>query len=429
MSCDGCKHPVVPQAYYEEVASEVTENHDTVVLQSKYAAGVLVCDPFNTPAIDNEVQVFLRDVAVINVGAYLYNPQYGYYLITRWNPEYSVVNVRNDGIDGNNPGAFVRANTVFLVAPKPCCQDDTYLLFPFLADDFTAPLLGQSTIINVTSTFGLQQGAVVRIGSGSYYLETVYSSKQIQIRNDGGGATPGSTVVALDANGDYQYLITVDLTSICTSTVTDNSGRLIVCAGSEQKVLAPPSLYDGFVPILINAASNIVEYGLVDTPSIQAAAVTATELANNAVTTTKIAANAVITSKILDEAVTAVKIADAGGGTVFPVTSVVGNIINVSLVGRYWMLGPWAIGQIKGTFEVNGSPQDLFSFTGPVVGVGTGVQSQYPAWQLFGKSVLDNVYTEINATGTTVVHAVKYTTPQIVGTIVGLNLYFFYPAR
>ncbi len=91
------------------------------------------------------------------------------------------------------PGLRLVQTTLFVSSPKPCCVDTTADLFPFVAEDFEAPNIGQTkTTVKVTSTFGLRVGDNIRIGTGIYSLLNVLSSKQILIKNEGAGLLGGN---------------------------------------------------------------------------------------------------------------------------------------------------------------------------------------------------------------------------------------------
>lgn len=310
MTCKPC--PTItagPKPYYEEVSESVVECHKTVVHQNIYAAGVLASEPWNVPEVNEDVAVQLEGVTIIPVGAYLYNPNYGYYLISQWNPKSGQVGLVNDGILGNaGPGTYVPANIPFLITPKPCCEDDTSSFFPFLAQDFTAPPINQSVTVEVTSTFGLTVGDFVRIGEGLYRLESINSTRQIEIFNSGGGHPLNTVVESRDGDNNFQYLITPEASFACTANDLVSAGRMIVCDGDEQKLLTGAAV--GQVPVLQDPVTGDVAFESLGTLSIVDNSVTTVKLADGSVTEAKIANDAVTAEKIEAGAVGTAELAD-----------------------------------------------------------------------------------------------------------------------
>ena len=306
MTCKYCGSSVTvsAQPYYQQVAGDVVENHQAIQQRTCYAAGIYVKDEWVVPNVSGTVVATLNDVSALVIGSYLYNPTYGYFLITSWDRNTGRVTLENDGMQGNiTPGSLVGAYTLFVATAKPCCADDTSTFFPFVADNFIAPAVSATLTINVTSVFGLRVDDLVRIGPAVYRLDSVISSKQIVIENEGSGFTPGTIVYAKDSNGDYQYLLTYEATFVCNVSDTVALGRIVVCDGGDQKVLSGATV--GHVLTLVDDATGEAEY----------ASVGSLVLADGSVTTPKLAAAAVTTAKITDLNVTGAKIADAAVGS------------------------------------------------------------------------------------------------------------------
>lgn len=264
MTCKSCNPSATagPAPYYEQVSREVTQEHQSVFASLCYAAGIIVPQAWVIADAGVDVVVTLTNVTYIPVGAYLYNPQYGYFKIAQWNPKSSTAGLINENITGTAaPGTSVPADTIFIVVAKPCCEDDTSTLFPFLAQNFIAPPVSQNLTIEVTSTFGLRLGDLVRIGTGVYRLNTILSSRQIAIYNEGAGIIPGTTVVARTPGGEYQYLIVSENASACSAPDVLQA-RLITCDGNLEKILRGRII--GQVPVLQSTTSNLVKFELLD---------------------------------------------------------------------------------------------------------------------------------------------------------------------
>lgn len=236
--CVTCGHPSGQSPYYENVEEETLQDHASVFNDTRYAAAVVVREEFQIPAVGSDIQVCLRDVTNVVVGSYLSHPVYGYLKIVYWDSCSKKVGLLNEGLEGTAPaGTVVSECTGFVPSARPCCADqDNFSLFPFLAEDFEAPGVGQTRTIKVTSTFGLVVGTNIRIGDGIYFLNQINSSLEIVITNDGAGTTPGAIVEARDAAGNLQYLITTIIVNACSET-TVNEGVVVVCDGSDGKLL------------------------------------------------------------------------------------------------------------------------------------------------------------------------------------------------
>lgn len=260
--CKNCGTSQTP--YYEEVKDSTVQDHASIFQDTKYASAIEFKEEFQVPAVDEDIQVKVKNVDDVVVGSYIWNPAYGYLKIAHWDSCTGKVGLLNEGLTGTAaPGSNVPKGTLFLAAPRPCCADqDNFSLFPFLAENFTVPAIGNSTTIQVTSTFGLIVGTYVRIGTGVYFLEQINSSLEVVIRNDGAGEPPGTVVQARDVNGDLQYLLTSEAASACTAIAAD-TGKLVICDGSNQVVLGGD--FADQVPVLQDPLTGEAKYELLDT--------------------------------------------------------------------------------------------------------------------------------------------------------------------
>lgn len=260
--CISCGTP--PQPYYVNDKNSVTQDHAAIFNDTRYAAGVCIPEQFVVPELGEDVAVIAKNLTNIVVGSYLWSPAYGYLKISSWDSCEKVLGLLNEEISGAAiPGIVVAEGSCFAVTARPCCADqDNFSLFPFLAEDFVAPSVTNSVTITVTSTFGLIVGTYVRIGTGVYFLETINSTLEVVIRNDGAGAVAGTTVEARDVNGNLQYLITSEAASACTASGAD-IGRLVICDGITSDILDGD--FAGQIPVLINSTTDEVEFQLLDT--------------------------------------------------------------------------------------------------------------------------------------------------------------------
>lgn len=294
MSCKNCGNspinvPAGSRPYYEEVTREVTQAHETVYSSTVHAVSIQSPDTWNVPVIGEDISVLFPQVSVLPVGSYLYSPIYGYFRISHWNPRNQTAGLRNEGIPGTAaPGTAVPAAALFITAPRPCCQDDNASLFPFLAANFTAQDVGLQRSVSTTSTFGLRTGELIRIGEGVYRLITINSSREIVILNEGAGYGVGQTVYALDAVGDYQYLITEENTSACSAT-TVYEAKLVTCVGADEKILRGE--LPGQVPVLQDEVLGNTRYKFLDSSVRKCAKLTAQVIITTGTSTYTIVVN------------------------------------------------------------------------------------------------------------------------------------------
>lgn len=260
--CIPCGTPAIP--YYKDEKNNLTQDHASIFRDTQYAAGIEFPEEFTVPAIGEDIQVCVKNLVNLVVGSYIWNPSYGYLQIAHWDSCTGKIGLLNDDISGAAiPGTVVSAGSLFAVTARPCCADqDNFSLFPFLAEDYVIPGVGNSVTLSVTSTFGLIEGTFVRIGSNVYFLDQINSSLEIQVTNQGAGGAPGATVAARDVNGDLQYLITQAVASACISPGNDTI-KLIGCVGTSEAILEGD--YAGQVPVLQDSATEEVMFQLLDT--------------------------------------------------------------------------------------------------------------------------------------------------------------------
>jgi len=260
--CISCGTP--PQPYYVDENNSLTQDHAAIFRDTQFAAGIYLAKEFVVPAIDTDIQIQTKNLINIVVGSYLWSPAYGYLKIVHWDECTGKLGLLNEDISGAAiPGTVVSEGSLWAVAARPCCADqDTFSLFPFLAEDYVIPAVSGAVTLAVTSTFGLIQGSTVRIGSNVYFLSQINSSLEVIVTNQGAGGVPGTIVSARDINGELQYLITQAVTSACSSTGVDTV-KLIGCDGINERVLTGE--YATQVPVLQSSITSEVSFQLLDT--------------------------------------------------------------------------------------------------------------------------------------------------------------------
>lgn len=259
--CITCGTP--PQPYYTDQNNSLTQDHAAIFEDTKFAAGIQIGEEFVVPAFGTDTQLCAKNLTNVVLGAYVWNPAYGYLKIVHWDSCLRKIGLLNEDISGAAiPGTVVSEGTLFTVSPRPCCADqDNFQYLPFLAEDYVIPAVSASVTLAVTSTYGLIEGTNIRIGSNVYFLDQINSSLEIVVTNEGVGGTPGTTVDARDVNGNLQYLITQAVVSPCTGTGAD-TGKIVACDGANQTVLEGE--YAGQVPVLQDASTQEVTYQFLD---------------------------------------------------------------------------------------------------------------------------------------------------------------------
>lgn len=268
-SC-GCETllPATPTPYYAEgVGSCEQDNTQKIYIQSFYTS-IKTSSVWNIPACGETAVLVFPNLKGILAGASLWSSAYGYFAVEQFNATTSEVTIRNNCILGNAPvGVTVPACTEFIIAPPSCCsggEGQDSLLFPYVAVDFTAPADATCILITVTSVNGLGVGKLIQIGSGTYRIDSISSSENITICNDGSGIIAGTPVIAKNLAGDYQYPIIQLDTNPCTNdTVVE--GSLIACNAGAMAPLTGSVI--GMIPVLQDPVTGEVEFKTIGIPT------------------------------------------------------------------------------------------------------------------------------------------------------------------
>lgn len=272
-SCCGNVSQATPTPYYVQ-AGVCQESHCQTLVTQQFYATLKVANSWNIPACEGSAVLSIPGLAAIAIGSYLWADPWGYFEVIAFDSTNAQVTVQNNCTDGNQPvGTQVPGNTYFVVAPPPSVSGGggPTTLYPYVAIDFTAPANGACLDITVTTVAGLAVGKNIQIGSGIYRLSSIGSSTIVNICNDGFGITPGTSVIAQNGAGQYQYpLILID-TNPCTNTPV-TSGALIVCKDSLMQPLEGTT--DGMIPVL-DADTGEVTFEILDVPTRTCATLTA----------------------------------------------------------------------------------------------------------------------------------------------------------
>lgn len=255
----GCCQPVVraaPTPFYN-CAPVCPENHTQRIVLQQYYASVSIADSWNVPLCGESAVVNIIGLKAIAPGAYIWNSQFGFFEITAFDAGTGQVTIQNNCNEGNAAaGTNVPGCTEFTVTVPPCdCGTDQQVC---VAIDFTAPANGDCLDITLTNTTGLTVSDTIQIGTGFYFLEAIKPNDIVTICNQGSGITPGTPVIAKDANGRYQYCLSVISTNPCDRTAALQV-KLLGC-GNQGVTVPLDGNTGGWVATLINPTTNEAAY-------------------------------------------------------------------------------------------------------------------------------------------------------------------------
>lgn len=255
----GCCSPVVqqvPMPFYA-CAPSCPESHVRNVTIQAFSADVKIVDSWNIPLCGTSAVVNTESLRAIVTGSFLWNPDYGYFQVGAFNAGTGQVTLVNTCHAGNAAaGTNVPSCTEFTVTVPPCdCGSDQQVC---VAIDFTAPVNSACLDITLTSTLGLAVADTVGIGTGFYFLEAIKPNDIVTICNHGEGITPGTSVIAQDVNGNYQYCLSIISTNPCDRDAEDQI--VMLGCGNDGVTVPLNGSTVGWIPTLLDAATNEVAF-------------------------------------------------------------------------------------------------------------------------------------------------------------------------
>lgn len=251
---NSCVVPATPQPYYA-CASSCQESNTQKVVINQFAVALKVANSWNIPACGLSASLTIPGLVSITIGSYLWNEAFGYFEVTAFDPGQQEVTVINHCNEGNAvAGTNVPSCTEFLNAAPPPLEADTST--PCLEIDFTAPAVSDCIDITLNNTNGVTSGDTVQIGSGFYRVSELKPNNIITICNDGDGIAPGTSVIAKDASGNFNYCLQIISTSPCERE-EEFMGDLVICNGDGLTTVLKGS-GSGMIPVLTD--TNTVEY-------------------------------------------------------------------------------------------------------------------------------------------------------------------------
>lgn len=224
----GCNHEQKP----------CLEDHSVALVESVYTTTVTATDTWVMPAVDDCVQLHLKDVTNILPGSILWNKSVGYLHVSSYDASSGYVTACNEGEDGNAEvgSTFPSCMSFHVGIPTQCTCDDGYT-GACLAADVTSPGVGETTEVSVTTVSGLFIGDIIDIAGYMYKITAITDINTITVKNEGFGA-PIGTVIKNDPNCTGKPC-TVKITVVnsddpCTKDPV-NEGVIIVCDEGERK--------------------------------------------------------------------------------------------------------------------------------------------------------------------------------------------------
>lgn len=214
------------------------EDHTTTLVESVFTTTVTATDTWVMPAVDDCVQLHLKDVTNILPGAILWNKSVGSLHVSAYDATTGYVTACNEGEEGNaEAGSDFPSCMAFQVGiPTECDCSDNWT-GPCLAADVTSPGVGETTEVSVTTVSGLFIGDIIDIAGFMYKIVAINDVHTIVVKNEGYGA-PLGTVIKNDPNCTGKPC-TVKITVVnsddpCAKDPV-HEGVLIVCDEGERK--------------------------------------------------------------------------------------------------------------------------------------------------------------------------------------------------
>lgn len=235
--CSSCSSSI---PYYSQTGV-CAEDHCQKIYQQQFFFSVCPQVSWNVPLCGQTAILSVPGVAGAVVGSFLWNEVYGYFEINSVDSARGQIGIVNNCTVGNaSPGTQIPACTCFIVTVPPAV--DTTQSGNCLTVDFTAPALDDCIDITLNSTTGLTASDTIQIGTGFYFIEEVKPDNIITICNHGEGITPGTPVIAYDANGNFQYCVSVISSNPCDRDA-ESPGKVLICG--ENGITVP---LDGNTP-------------------------------------------------------------------------------------------------------------------------------------------------------------------------------------
>lgn len=123
--CSNCSCGGTPAPYYNQ-GGAVQEEHYVPTTVNRFVTALSVSCAFVMPACGKTAAIRFDGLGQMLVGSYLWNPLYGFLLVTRFDSLTGDVVVQNECLTGNAvPGTIIPKCTLFNITVPPCSCPQT----------------------------------------------------------------------------------------------------------------------------------------------------------------------------------------------------------------------------------------------------------------------------------------------------------------
>lgn len=227
---------------------------------------LLVSNSWNVPACGSSAILAVDGLTSVLVGAYVFNPTYGYFRITGFNSLNGQITVINECIEGNaTPGTTVSADTTFIFSGPPSTAAVSII------DSFVMPACSGSVVVEVSGRPSVVIGAYIYTPDVGWLEITAYdeSTNLMTLKNNctTGNVAAGSAVVAGSTfifvappfNVEFIYnggtsggaVNAQTLTFVGTPTAYFTGMTILWKAGLTSTAASPTINVNGFGPIVM----------------------------------------------------------------------------------------------------------------------------------------------------------------------------------
>lgn len=269
-SCSICGCASTPSPYYNCVEA-VQETHCVSRIIQQFEAAIVSSAAFIMPACNQYAVIAFAGLVRALPGSYLWNPNVGYLLITKFDAYTGQVTVKNECFIGNAaPGTVIPKCTAFTVTTPPC-------------ECVTSPLPLGDTLTSPVRLDQVQNSELVysdTIGSGGNYIATLSVApaayqigQQFLIRAN--HSNPGAATIdinnlgvvsILNADGSVLLANTLKAGSFYTLTFDGTSFRKTSSMASGELSWTPTFGAGGamtYTPVQIGAKFSILQDHLI----------------------------------------------------------------------------------------------------------------------------------------------------------------------
>ena len=192
---------------------------------------VIVSNSWNVPACGSSAILSVAGLSSVLVGAYVWNPTYGWFRISAFDSVNGQITVVNDCDTGNaSPGSVVPALTEFVFGTPP---DNASVVVETGA--WTVPACSATVVVDTPNISSALIGSYIWNPTYGWYRITAFNStlRQMTLENDCnyGNSAPGTSI---PANSEFIFSTPPDDTT--TSVVTD-SWTVPACAATVVAVV------------------------------------------------------------------------------------------------------------------------------------------------------------------------------------------------